>query len=1269
MSSTSTRARRTPSARRGLDPASSITYSFLLRTSSNGLGFESNCPHTSKSVRVPAGSISWSTSETLYGCAEGSHTLTARLYEYDSDENEEYLLETDSDSVRVREDLPTVTISRQSSPVEAGQQARFTIHVSPAPSSNLNVSVNVTQTGGVTSQTGRRTVSVSSGSTSGTLTIRTNSGTEGRITATVVNLTTYNVGSADDATIDVVIPTPTVTISRQSSPVVAGNNAGFTVNVSPAPSSDLDVAVNVTQRGGVTSQTGRHTVSVSSGSSSGTLTIRTNSGTEGSVTATVVNLSAYDVGSADDATIDVVPPTPTVTISRQSPSVVAGNNAGFTVKVSPAPSSDLNVAVNVTQRGGVTGQTGRHTVPISSGSTSGSFAVRTNSGTEGSVTATVVNLSAYDVGGEDDATIDVVPPTSTTPTLTITRMSESVRGGEQAFFKVTADPAPSANLMVDYSITQSGRVVSTTGNDTGTLGEGSDVFYIAPRTLTDCDGTVTVTLRDRSGYNVGDPSSANTRCTVDPTPQKPPPPPGFTASLVGQTSALLSWTLRDGIDRERIRYKVEGTGTWRVVDASTIIFNNEGASGDSTEYTSLVTGLERGSTYEFQVSSYGDDTVWAAEWSDWTASQTVTTPGEPTLTIEASGGVEVGQNARFTIIASTGPASQLTVNYNVSGVTSSTGNATTTLQSDQQRKSLSFTTDAAGSVTVTLNSGEGYNVGSPSSATVPVTRPKPPPPPRNAPTITVEPLRGISTITAGQFAGFTFRADRSYSGSLTVLLTVEQPDERIIESPPTMLLMQNNEREINIRWPTIAGRTGEVTMEVDAGTGYRVGSNNSATLTVVPVPKISIEAPTEVYEGDLLTFTLNLNPAPLGNLSIPIIVTENPIGILDPGSVTHIRDIRVSGGDTTHRLPLRTTENGDYDPQERSVSLQVQGGSGYVVMDTEPVKVRVLDDDAPPAPSGLRANGDIEQNRVTLRWNPVEGASSYNVRYVEEQCAGGICQPNPGSNWHTASASELTISTAGSLVEATLSGLTSRILYRVEAQTVAPNGMLSDWADAEHTLIYPTGRALSQANPPWPDVAGVPVHTYQPHGNFVYRFCDEPGRPLPVSIRDTMDEMLTWHEEVWWDRPGDIVTVTSSIVNACHAADYVPMGGGDRPHNQFFYMDADEMVNYCRKRNGDPPLGCWAWPHGTLNNPPGGQNIILLASEPWTTTGMHKDAGRSGCTMLQEVMAHEVGHAYGLLHAHEAADSIMRPMYAHARQICTPTKSDTVAIMADYQSR
>ena len=123
---------------------------------------------------------------------------------------------------------PTITIAGGSAVTE-GTAASFTLTASPAPSANLDISVNVAQSGSfvASGDRGTKTVTIASGQTSKTFTVPTqgNSTDEpnGSVTATVNIGTGYTVGPASSATVTIrdddtaeVAPTPFISLSLTS---------------------------------------------------------------------------------------------------------------------------------------------------------------------------------------------------------------------------------------------------------------------------------------------------------------------------------------------------------------------------------------------------------------------------------------------------------------------------------------------------------------------------------------------------------------------------------------------------------------------------------------------------------------------------------------------------------------------------------------------------------------------------------------------------------------------------------------------------------------------------------------------------------------------------------------------------------------------------------------------------------------------------------------------------------------------------------------------
>ncbi len=319
-----------------LDADFNYRYSFFLTSTGNGIGFNSTCTFQIETVSVPRGNSSYSKNLRLYGCKVGTYTLRAQLIEVSIGENEEYALVTETHSVMVTGNEPTITISRSQSSITEGQSARFTLTASPAPSSNLTVSVSVTQSGSFISGTAPNSVRISSGRTTASFTVRTSNDNvierSGSITAQVRSGTGYNVGSPSSASVTVNDnDDPTVTISRGTSPITEGTSATFTLTASAAPLSNLTVSVRVTQSGSFISGTAPTSVRIARGGTTGTLTVRTDDDDtderHGSITAQVRRGTGYSVGSPMSASVTVednepdppVEPPPTVTPPNATP--------------------------------------------------------------------------------------------------------------------------------------------------------------------------------------------------------------------------------------------------------------------------------------------------------------------------------------------------------------------------------------------------------------------------------------------------------------------------------------------------------------------------------------------------------------------------------------------------------------------------------------------------------------------------------------------------------------------------------------------------------------------------------------------------------------------------------------------------------------------------------------------------------------------------------------------------------------------------------------
>ncbi|MYH02539.1 MAG: hypothetical protein F4142_08200, partial [Nitrospira sp. SB0675_bin_23] len=217
---------------------------------------------------------------------------------------------------------PTISISGDGAVTE-GSAATFTLTASPAPESDLTVTVEVTDSGNFAASdtAGVRRVTIPT-SGSAQLDVDTeDDNTEepnGSVTATVRAGQGYTVASASSATVavsdndDPPPVTPVVTIAGGTA-VTEGGGAVFTLTAVPAPSAALTVKLNVTEAAGsdfvASGQEGGKTVTIPvAGTATYTVPTVDDGADEpnGPVTVTVVAGTGYTLGADVTGAVDVV---------------------------------------------------------------------------------------------------------------------------------------------------------------------------------------------------------------------------------------------------------------------------------------------------------------------------------------------------------------------------------------------------------------------------------------------------------------------------------------------------------------------------------------------------------------------------------------------------------------------------------------------------------------------------------------------------------------------------------------------------------------------------------------------------------------------------------------------------------------------------------------------------------------------------------------------------------------------------------------------------
>ena len=306
--------------------------------------------------------------------------------------------------------------------------------------------------------------------------------------------------------------------------VTEGEDAVFTITVSPPPSAALAVKVLIREFTGeafATNESSRTVTIPTSGSA--TLTIATvdddvDGAYDGEVTVDVEEdrddqtghkyVISDSQGWAWVTVYDNDEPKPEISITAGR-GVTEGGRASFILTASPKPSAALSVSVAVTASGDYGVTTGTQTVSIpTTGRASLTVATAGDSVDEadGSITATVKAGTGYTVsdtaGAATVAVKDDDDPPASLPVVSISAGRDITEGGWAAF---TLTTKPRAALDVTVTVSQSGEHGVKTGSRTVSIpARGSAKMEVSTQDdgVDEANGSVTVTVKDGTGYTV-----------------------------------------------------------------------------------------------------------------------------------------------------------------------------------------------------------------------------------------------------------------------------------------------------------------------------------------------------------------------------------------------------------------------------------------------------------------------------------------------------------------------------------------------------------------------------------------------------------------------------------------------------------------------------------------------------------------------------------------------------------------------------------------------
>ena len=740
---------------------------------------------------------------------------------------------------------PEVTIAAGADITE-GSQATFTLTASPAPTQSISVSVSPSQSGAFGVGSTAKTVTIG---TSGTATISfstTNDSVDevdGSVTATVDSGSGYTVSSSQSpATLAVADDdVPELSIASDGN-VTEGSAASFTISASPTPHTALTANVDVTATGSFGVTTGARTVTIpTSGSQSFTVSTSGDSTDEsnGSITATLSSGTGYTVSTSAgsvSATVsddDDPPPAERVVSITAGSDITEGDDASFTVTVSPQPSSSMPVSLTVSQSGAVLPiNSARHILISNYLSRPVTIKVRTvddsTDEADGTVTVTVDDIQGYTVSTTaGSATLAVSD--NDVPELNIAS-DGNVTEGSAASFTIAASPTPHTALTANVDITAAGSFGVTTGAQTVTVPtSGSKSFTVSTSgdTIDEPNGSVTATLSTGTGYTVSS-SAGSASATVSDDDDSPQP-----AEQQATQEVIANCVADSLLSKVRHYYDI----------------NKNRSPGYGKNWKRVLLAFGDVSDSELTAFTAAEAQERESRWSGWTPVREALDciedaidqqtpppppPADPEISISSSSDISEGGTVTFTVTASPAPAADLSVSVSVTqsgSYTSQAGVRTLTITSTGTASFTVTTLDDSndepdGSLTATVNTGTGYTVSSSAGSTTANVADNDDPP---LPEISIS---GGPDVAEGGNVSFTVTATPAPTANLDVAVNVTQSGSFTTQTGvQTVTISATGSTSFTVSTANDATDEpdGSVTATIDTGTGYTVSSSAGST--------------------------------------------------------------------------------------------------------------------------------------------------------------------------------------------------------------------------------------------------------------------------------------------------------------------------------------------------------------------------------------------------------------------------------------------------------
>ena len=928
--------------------------------------------------------------------------------------------------------VPVITIAGGTSPVEEGTGASFTVNASPAPTTNLGVSVAVSQSGAfvASGDHGAKTVTITANTTSSTYTVPTVNDmmdeSNGSVTVTVNQGTGYTVGSTavatvtvnDNDTAAVNISTATVMVTEAAG---AGRTEDYTVVLATLPSHGVTITVTSSDATAATVSPATLTFTTSNWNSAQTVTVM---GVDDSVdqtgnrSVTISHGATSSDGNYNGNTISI----PSVTAA-----VVDDDGAGLVIDETGTP---------------------KRTEVSEGGTTTDTYRVALNTEPTHDVTVTVTASPGAQVstGGAAAATASFTfTPSnwSSAQTVTVTGVDDT-----------TDDPGGAREVSINHT------AISTDPSYSISSGFGSTVEV----TVRDDDAT-TVILSGAVGnleegerktftITLGRGLVQGETLTV---------PLTFRGTATRNMDYTLSGTAATGVDYSnlntgstRVVFTGPDSGATATMASITLSATADGVAENALETVDIVSGI---------ITNTGltdaGGVIPTASLAPFTiadgvlAGVTITEAGGSTTVTEAAG----SRTDTYTVVLNSQPTASVTITVTSSDATAATVSPAT----------LTFTPSnwsSAQTVTVTgvddrLRSGNRpvtirhsatsshalYN-GIPIpdvTATVVDTG-------TTAPSMLPAVEWGATAYSGGETSGnrtvnVALSATPAFTAATTVSYSVSgtaTAGQDFTPLPGTVSITGGSGTiPITILDDQIDDDGETIILTLTGANGYTVGSQGSTTITIVDddgmttppppstLPVVSITGGAASNEGQDARFTLTATPAPAAGEPISVNVRIGDSGDFASSGQTGSRSITIDTSGTASFMV--TTEDDTIQEEDGRITATIQRGSGYTPHgSTASASVTVTDDEVVmlSTPNLRVVAGGSASYQVALDARPT-GDVTVTIRVSGVNGEGGAAGEQPSvftpqtltftpANWDLAQSVTLTAPEEGDLTGAAI---------------------------------------------------------------------------------------------------------------------------------------------------------------------------------------------------------------------------------------------------------